>query len=351
MKRFFGFCAIIMVITLLAGCLGADRNNSSNVTDRSEATAEPSEIDEIPLLPTSSPSSDPSTDPPTPDNEKQNFIVLPSPVAVRDHCAAIKKDGTVVAVDITSNDNPSYCEVSDWRDIVQVDVGNFHTVGLKKDGTVLAVGQNDKGQCDVSAWEDITAITASLSATFGLKKDGTVVTTHSDFDLSSWDNIIAIDAGDFHIVGLKDDGTVLAVGSNDKGQCNVSTWTGIKMISAGRDYTAGLQEDGGVIGSGYGRVAFSSEDSTVFFDYLDIVSISTSTYTAGLTKDGRIAIYGLLENEKSESWDDVIAIAAGDMALIGVKEDGSLQVTGYSLYYAPFVEKILEWENIGLPDI
>jgi alpha-tubulin suppressor-like RCC1 family protein len=278
-----------------------------------------------------------------------NHLTLP--VAVRDHCAAIKKDGTVVAVDITSNDNPSYCEVSDWRDIVQVDVGNFHTVGLKKDGTVLAVGQNDKGQCDVSAWEDITAITASLSATFGLKKDGTVVTTHSDFDLSSWDNIIAIDAGDFHIVGLKDDGTVLAVGSNDKGQCNVSTWTGIKMISAGRDYTAGLQEDGGVIGSGYGRVAFSSEDSTVFFDYLDIVSISTSTYTAGLTKDGRIAIYGLLENEKSESWDDVIAIAAGDMALIGVKEDGSLQVTGYSLYYAPFVEKILEWENIGLPDI
>lgn len=33
--------------------------------------------------------------------------------------------------------------------------GNGHTVGLKADGTVVAVGYNEDGQCDVSDWTDI----------------------------------------------------------------------------------------------------------------------------------------------------------------------------------------------------
>lgn len=30
-----------------------------------------------------------------------------------------------------------------------------HTVGLKSDGTVVAVGNKDDGRCDVSDWTDI----------------------------------------------------------------------------------------------------------------------------------------------------------------------------------------------------
>lgn len=33
--------------------------------------------------------------------------------------------------------------------------GVWHTVGLKKDGTVVAVGQNETRQCSVSDWTDI----------------------------------------------------------------------------------------------------------------------------------------------------------------------------------------------------
>lgn len=35
---------------------------------------------------------------------------------------------------------------------MQVAAGYLHTVGLKSDGTVVAVGQHDEGQCDVSGW-------------------------------------------------------------------------------------------------------------------------------------------------------------------------------------------------------
>ena len=33
--------------------------------------------------------------------------------------------------------------------------GCAHTSGLKTDGTVVAVGNNQYGQCDVSGWRDI----------------------------------------------------------------------------------------------------------------------------------------------------------------------------------------------------
>ncbi|HDX9610461.1 TPA: RCC1 repeat protein [Bacillus toyonensis] len=33
--------------------------------------------------------------------------------------------------------------------------GCAHTVGLKSDGTVVAVGNNEFGQCDVGSWRNI----------------------------------------------------------------------------------------------------------------------------------------------------------------------------------------------------
>jgi alpha-tubulin suppressor-like RCC1 family protein len=38
--------------------------------------------------------------------------------------------------------------------------GRRHTIGLKSDGTVMAVGDNKFGQCDVSGWRDMVAVAA-----------------------------------------------------------------------------------------------------------------------------------------------------------------------------------------------
>jgi len=65
-------------------------------------------------------------------------------------------------------------------------------VGVKSDGTVVAVGRNLEGQCDVSGWANITQV--------------------------------ALGAAHLHTVGLKSDGTVVAVGNNDNGRCNVNDW-------------------------------------------------------------------------------------------------------------------------------
>ena len=108
-----------------------------------------------------------------------------------------------------------------------------HTVGLKTDGTVVAVGMNEYGQCNVSGWKDIVAIAAGISHTVGLKADGTVVAVgdnrHGQCDVDHWKDIVAIAAGDVHTVGLKADGTVVAVGANESGQCDVSDWKDIRV--------------------------------------------------------------------------------------------------------------------------
>ena len=78
------------------------------------------------------------------------------------------------------------CDVGDWTDITQVAACSYHTVGLKDDGTVVAMGRNYERQCDVSGWRGITQVAAGWH-TVGLKDDGTVVAVGPGAELAKWD--------------------------------------------------------------------------------------------------------------------------------------------------------------------
>lgn len=151
-----------------------------------------------------------------------------------EHTVGLRADGTVVAVgNRYGYDDYGQCDVSDWTDIVAITAGKYHTVGLRADGTVVAVGDNFNGQCDVSGWTYIVAIAAGRDHTVGLRADGTVAAVGYDqygqCDVSDWTDIVAIAAGDSHTVGLRSDGTVVAVGKRSIGQCDVSDWTDIAI--------------------------------------------------------------------------------------------------------------------------
>ena len=59
-------------------------------------------------------------------------------------------------------------------------------MGLKSDGTVVAVGWNDYEQCNVGNWTDITRVDAGSYHTVGLRSDGTVVAAGPEIELAKW---------------------------------------------------------------------------------------------------------------------------------------------------------------------
>ena len=268
------------------------------------------------------------------------------------HTVGIKADGTVVAV---GDNDYGQCNVSGWKDIVEVSAGNYHTVGLKADGTVVAVGDNDDGQCNVLEWMDIVAVSARNYHTVGLKADGTVVAVGDNDDgqcnVSEWMDIVAVSAGWDHTVGLKADGTVVAVGNNDDGQCNVSEWTDIVAVSAGRDYTVGLKADGTV-------VAFGSNASgrCEVLEWEDVIAISAgSGHTVCIKADGTTEYIGekygdsLVNRYGVSDWKGIVAISAGEGYTVGLKADGTV-VDDNPLFLQACYDTY-SWENIKMPSI
>ena len=69
------------------------------------------------------------------------------------------------------------CNVNDWVDITAISAGDYYTVGLKADGTVVTVGLNAKGQCYVNDWTNVVEIAAGNMQTLGLCTDGSILYT------------------------------------------------------------------------------------------------------------------------------------------------------------------------------
>lgn len=235
---------------------------------------------------------------------------------------ALKQNGTVCPADIAP----------DWKDIVAVSAGEKHVVGLKSNGTVVAVGDNYYGQCNVSDWKDIIAIYAGYSHTVGIKADGTVVAvgfdTWGQCDVSNWTDIIAVSASCYNTVGLKSDGTVVVAGSRSHGyeQSDVDYWKDIIAISACANHLAGLKSDGTVV-----TVGNNDEGQRDVGEWTDIIAIAAGTSrTVGLKSDGTVIMVGddfIGEYNESE-WTDLVAISAGGYRMVGLKSDGTVVATG-----------------------
>ncbi len=189
----------------------------------------------------------------------------------------LKEDGTVIGA---GHNGDGQLDFEDWENIVAIAAGWRHTVGLDKDGNVHIVGYGAKRQLeeiekskeDEETWNDWTDIIAIAAGggdgsdlgnghTVGLRKDGHVVAVgdnkYGQCNVDEWEGIKAISAGDCHTVGLRENGTVVAVGGsgnsmpkNHKSACKVDDWEGIVSISAGTGYTIGLTSEGEVLAVG-----------------------------------------------------------------------------------------------------
>ena len=183
------------------------------------------------------------------------------------YVVGLKEDGTVVGTGHDAGDGQ--LDINSWENVVAIATGWRHTVGLTADGTVLITGYRSASQLRQIAnhkedWSNIIAIAAGgghnnpsygNGHTVGLKSDGTVVAvgdnTFGQCNVDGWTDIVAIAAGDSHTVGLRSDGTVLTTGEFETNLRLGDEWTDIVAIAAGTAFTLGLKYDGTVLATGY----------------------------------------------------------------------------------------------------
>lgn len=174
------------------------------------------------------------------------------------HTVGLDKDRKVHITGYGSKSqlNQISSDADNWVDIIAVaagggsntNPGKGHTVALRADGKVFAVGDNEYGQCEVSDWEDVIAIAAGDWHTVGLCKDGTVLSTRppekfSDLytgacDVKEWKNkkIVAIAAGCGTTIGLTKDGKIVAAGFDEFNQTSIANeWTSILNLKSSPD--------------------------------------------------------------------------------------------------------------------
>jgi alpha-tubulin suppressor-like RCC1 family protein len=222
-----------------------------------------------------------------------------------------------------------------------VSAGGNHGLALLENGTVMAWGDNERGQLGngtttssdvpvaVSGLSGVTAISAGFSQSLALLSDGTVMawgedpgngTTKSDVpvSVSGLSGVVAIAAGgganpNFNLA-LLSDGTVMAWGNDAKGQLGngkmeftptlepvpVSGLSGVSAISAGEEHGLALLNDGTVMAWGSNEEGQLGDGSTTSSDVPVAVSglsgvsaISAGGYhSLALLSGGTVAAWG-----------------------------------------------------------
>ncbi len=241
------------------------------------------------------------------DNDDGNFTpaltaeVDPAISAGYFHSLALKKDGTVWVWgdneywQLGDRDliySPTAVQVNNLIGVIAIAAGRYHSLALKSDGTVWAWGDNRYGQLG----------------------DGTTTSSYIPVQVANLTGVIAIAAGFDHCLALTNSGEVKAWGNNAYGQLGNGTFgsssipvdvsgltSGVKSISAGLAHSLAITNEGGVKawGSndfgqlGDGTVNNNATPADVNGLTSGIISIAAGTaHSLALNSDGIVWAWG-----------------------------------------------------------
>ena len=249
-----------------------------------------------------------------------------------------------------------------------ISISDVHIAAVRPNGTVIAVGNNEKGQCQTGDWRDIVAVKAYYRCTYGLRADGTIVSTGMWGEYQDWCDIIDIGVSDGSLIGLKTDGKVVAVGLDhivnrielpnitaladvefagcyfltengavfeDQSGKDYWGWRDIAVLSRSCDYIVGLRADGTVVAS---STYIKSNVLEGLEQEIEIVDIAAGyKFVACLKADGTVVTHGessdvLQKLSYIKSWRDIVAIFAAPgqkmYQVLGIRADGSVLSAG-----------------------
>ena len=213
------------------------------------------------------------------------------------HALALRKDGTVVAW----GDN-SYGQTTvpvGLSRVVAASAGSDHSLALKSDGTVVAWGSNSWGQCNVPAGlSHVVGIFASNLFSLAIKDDGTVITWAGyspSQPLGSQTGVTAIASyPGYHLALLKQDGSVAVIGGNEYGQSTLPPGLSqVKAVAAGAFHTLALKNDGTVVC--WGRN--SNGEATVPDNLANVFGVSAGLNSSYAIRDATSDIAPVISNQ------------------------------------------------------
>ena len=218
-------------------------------------------------------------------------------------------------------------------DVVEVSTGQYVSVALQGNGTVVSWGYPDYTNVPVGL-SDVTAISAGAAHGMALKSDETVVVWGDGRAgqlavPAGLTGVIAISAGNLQCAALKSDGTIVEWGTianysgNESFIPMPSGLTEVKAISAGTYHNLALKNDGTVVGWGYNTFGGLNIPAGLG----DVTAIASGWYHAlALKSDGTVVAWGAAGAQTivPSGLNGVVAIAAGAQHSLALKNDGTV---------------------------
>jgi Alpha-tubulin suppressor and related RCC1 domain-containing proteins len=179
-------------------------------------------------------------------------------------------------------------------DVVQLSVGDHHTMALKENGTVWTWGYNSDGQLG----------------------NGTTTSSTIPGQVLGLTGIVFVAAGGYHSLAVKSDGTAWGWGRNNNGHLGDGSATnrttpvqviglaGVTSVAAGYDNSLVVKSDGTVWAWGYNGYGQLGDGTTK--------TRKTPVQVSGLT--------------------GAVSVTAGECHNMALKSDGTIRAWGYNYY-------------------
>jgi alpha-tubulin suppressor-like RCC1 family protein len=267
--------------------------------------------------------------------------------------------------------------------VMQVSAGYSHTLFLKSDGSLWAMGDNTFGELGNGTTDstnqpeqiissNVTAVVASQLFSLFLKSDGSLwgmgindfgqlgdgSTTEHHVPVQIATNVTAVAAGLFHTLFITN-GSLWVMGHNNHGQLGNNSTTdshipiqivpsGVTKIAAGGDHSLFIKSDGSLWAMGWnnfgqlGDGSLTERHAPVQISAAHITAIAAGEYHNLFITNGQLRamgqnFYGQLgdgtitnRNAPVLITNGITAIAAGFDHSLFIKSDGSLWTMGYN---------------------
>ena len=159
---------------------------------------------------------------------------------------------------------------------VAIAVGADHALALRGNGTLVGWGSNLYGTTNCPPGSNYVAIAASFHHCLALRNDGTLVSWGHNYDGETncppGSNYRAIAASSFLSLAVRSDGSLVGWGDGSNGRTNCPAGNNFVAVSAGSFVSLALRSNGSMVGWGnnaYGQVdcPTGNDFAAIFADY------------------------------------------------------------------------------------